>query len=146
MNKKDILTILGGLIILALIILAVYLIPDDVLEEVNIITNAGEYSAGDVLKIRVENNLKESVCFSSCYPYTIEKKNGEWTPYHYESCLENNLNQSCIGSREIKAFELVVPFIETGFHRLSISACVGCSANQIFREGKKFYSNDFLIK
>jgi len=146
MNKKDILITLAGLIVLALIILAVFLIPPDVPEGVNITTNAEEYSTGDVLKIKIENNLKESLCFSSCYPYAIEKKNGGWNSYSYENCLENNLNESCIGSRQVKAFELIVPFIESGFHRLSIPACVGCSANESFREGQKFYSNDFLIK
>lgn len=146
MNKKDILIILAGLILLGLIILAVFLIPSDVPEEVNIITDAKEYKAGDVLKVKIENNLKENVCFSSCYPYNIEKRNGEWDSYRYEDCLDSDLNENCIGSREVKAFELVVPFIEIGFHRLGISACIGCNANEVFEEGQRLYSNDFLIK
>jgi len=146
MSKKDILIILTGLIALGLIILAVLLIPPKVPEEVNIITNAGEYGIGDVLKVKIENNLKESICFSSCYPYNIEKKNGEWNSYQYEDCLDSNLNESCIDSRQVKAFELVVPSINTGFHRLGISACIGCNANEVFKQGQKFYSNDFLIK
>ncbi len=146
MTKKDILIILAGLIVLASITLLAFLIPSNVPEEVNIITNAGEYKAGDVLKVKIENNLKESICFSSCYPYNIEKKNGEWSSYHYQDCLDRDLNESCIDSRQVKAFELVVPFIQTGFHRLGISACVGCNTNEVFKEGQKLYSNDFIIK
>lgn len=146
MNKKDILIILAGLVLLGLIILAAFLIPSDVPEEVNIITDAKEYGIGDVLKVKIENNLKESICFSSCYPYNIEKENGEWSSYHYENCLDSNLNESCIGSREVKAFELVIPSIEAGSHRLGISACIGCSTDEVFEQGQKFYSNNFLIK
>ncbi len=146
MNKKDILIILTGLIVLGLIILAAFLIPSNVSEEVNIITDAKEYRIGDVLKVKIENNLKENICFSSCYPYNIEKKNEEWDSYRYEDCLNSNLNENCIDSREIKAFEFVIPSIDTGFHRLGISACIGCNVDEIFKQGQKLYSNDFLIK
>ena len=146
MTKKDFLITLIGLILLGLIILAVFLIPPKVPEEVNIITDAKEYGIGDVLKVKIENNLKENICFSSCYPYTIEKKNGEWNSYCYEDCLDSDLNESCVGSREVKAFEFVIPSIDTGFHRLGISACIGCNVDEIFEQGQKLYSNDFLIK
>ncbi|MBU2634933.1 hypothetical protein KJ841_00455 [Patescibacteria group bacterium] len=146
MNKKDILIISAGLIALGLIILAAFLIPPGVPEEVHITTNIEEYTVGDVLKVKIENNLKENICFSSCYPYTIEKRNGGWSSYRYQDCLGSNLNENCIDSRQVKAFELVVPLIETGFHRLGISACIGCNVNEVFKEGQKLYSNDFLIK
>ncbi len=146
MNKKDILVILAGLIVLGLITLAVFLIPPKAPEEVNIITDAKEYGRGDVLKVKIENNLKENICFSSCYPYNIEKKNGEWSSYSYEDCLDSNLNENCIDSRQVKAFELIVPSIDVGFHRLGISACIGCDVDEIFEQGQKLYSNDFLIK
>jgi len=146
MNKKDILIILAGLVLLGIIILAAFLIPPNVSEEVNIITDAEEYRVGDVLKVKIENNLRENICFSSCYPYNIEKENGEWSSYHYENCLNNNLNENCIGPRKIKAFELVIPSIGAGSHRLGISACIGCSADEAFEQGQKFYSNNFLIK
>lgn len=146
MIKKDILIILAGLILLGLIILVAFLIPLDVPEEINVITDAGEYMAGDVLKVKIENNLKENICFSSCYPYNIEKKNGEWTSYRYENCPDSNLNKSCISPKQVRAFELVIPFIEKGFHRLGISACIACNVDEAFEESQKFYSNDFLIK
>jgi len=146
MIKKDILIILAGLILLSLIILVAFLIPSKVPEEVNIITDAKEYRIGDILKVKIENNLKENICFSSCYPYNIEKRNGEWNSYRYENCLDSDLNESCINPRQVKAFELVIPFIKTGFHRLGISACIECNADEVFEQGQKFYSNDFLIK
>jgi len=146
MTKKDFLIILAGLIFLGLIVLTAFLIPPDVPEEVNIITNAVEYKTGDVLKVKIENNLKENICFSSCYPYNIEKKNGEWNSYSYEDCVGSNLNESCIDSRQVKAFEFIIPFVDAGFHRLGISACIGCNIDEIFKQGQKFYSNDFLIK
>jgi len=146
MNKKDILIILAGLILLGLIVLIAFLIPPDVPEEVNIITDAREYGLGDTLKVKIENNLKENICFSSCYPYNIQKENGEWIFYHYEDCLDSNLNESCIDPREVKAFELIIPFIDEGSHRLSISACIGCNANEVFEQGQRFYSNNFIIK
>lgn len=146
MNKKDILIILVGLVLLGLIILVAFLIPPNVPEEVNVITDAREYRIGDVLKVKIENNLKENICFSSCYPYNIEKENGEWSSYQYENCSDSNLNENCISPREIRAFELVIPFIDTGSHRLGISACIGCNADEAFEQGQKFYSNDFLIR
>ena len=146
MNKRDILIILTGLILLGIIILVACLVPPDVLEEVNIITDSKEYGTGDVLKVKIENNLKENICFSSCYPYNIEKESRGWSSYDYENCLDNNLNENCVGSREVKAFELVIPSIDKGSHRLSISACIGCNADQVFQQGQKFYSNNFIIK
>jgi len=146
MTKKDILIILIGLILLGLITLAVFLVPPKVPEEVNIITDAKEYRRGDVLKVKIENNLEENICFSSCYPYNIEKKNGEWSSYDYENCLDSDLNENCISPKEVKAFELVIPLIDTGFHRLGISACIGCNVDEIFEQGQKLYSNDFIIK
>lgn len=146
MNKKDILVILAGLILLGLIILAVFLIPPEVSEEVNVITDAKEYGIGDVLKVKIENNLKENICFSSCYPYNIEKKNGEWNSYSYEDCVGSNLNENCIDSRQVKAFEFIIPSIYAGSHRLVVSACIGCNVDEMFKQGQKFYSNDFLIK
>ncbi len=145
MNKKDFLIILAGLIVLGLIVLASFLVPQ-VPEEVNIITDANEYGMGDMLKVKIENNLKKSICFSSCYPYNIEKKNGEWNGYSYGDCSNSNLNENCIDSRQVKAFEFTIPFIEAGAHRLGVSACIGCNVNQTFREDQKFYSNDFLIR
>jgi len=146
MTKKDILIMLAGLIALGLIALIALLIPTDVPEEINITTNAEKYNVGDVLKVKIENNLKENICFSSCYPYNIEKKNGEWSPYSYENCLDSNLNENCIDSKQVKAFEFVIPFIKTGSHRLGISACIGCNADEVFEQGQKFYSNEFIIK
>ena len=110
-------------------------------------TDKKEYSQGEVLKIKIKNYLSQSICFSSCEPYLMEKKEGrEWKHYNYQECSEPNLAGKCIGSEETKAFELDLNFVETGFHRILLPVCLGCAVGQEFKESRKFYSNEFLIK
>ena len=148
MQKKDILIIIGGLALLIFIVLIVFLIFPKTPKEknINVLTDKTEYMAGEVLKIKIDNNLKESICFSSCYPYYIQKKNDNWEDYYYVDCSKENITEKCVEPKQIKAFELTLPKIEEGFHRLSISACVGCRFNEKFKEDQKFYSNNFIVK
>ncbi|MBZ9577900.1 hypothetical protein KJA13_02580 [Patescibacteria group bacterium] len=143
MNKKDFLIIGAGIVILVAIILVAVLTK--VPGEVNVITEKTEYKIGDVIKVKIENNLKKNVCFSSCYPYYLEKKEEEWKSYDYMGCPNSDLVKDCIDSRQVKAFELIVPPIEEGLHRLAISVCIGCNLDEVFREDQKFYSNEFII-
>ena len=83
---------------------------------------------------------------SSCYPYYFEKKDGEWIGYDYENCPVSNLVENCINPKQAKAFEVVIPSIKTGLHRLALPACLGCNIKDKFREDNWFYSNDFVIK
>lgn len=150
MKKEDFLIIGAGLVILALIILISFILPsgskEEPLEEVKIIIDNGSYNVGDSLKIKIENNLREEICFSSCYPYYFEKKNGDWTDYNYVPCPDGNTNEYCIDSKGVKAFELVIPEVKEGTHRIALSACLGCNFNESFEEDKRFYSNPFTIK
>ena len=151
MKKEDLLVIGAGLIILVIIIIASFLLPvkpekEELLEGVKIVTNIESYNKGDRLKIKIENNLNKSICFSSCYPYYFEKKNGDWVDYDYMNCPNGDLSEDCIDSKNVKAFELVIPNIEEGIHRLALSACIGCNFEDSFREDQKFYSNTFIIK
>jgi len=150
MKKEDLLIIGAGLIILVLIILLSFLLPsqtkEEPLEEVEIITDNGSYNIGDSLRVKIENNLKEEICFSSCYPYYFEKKSEEWTDYNYVECLDDNTSEYCVDPKEVKAFELVIPSIKEGIHSIALSACVGCNSNESFEEEKRFYSNTFIIK
>jgi hypothetical protein len=151
MKKEDLLIIGSGLVILVVIIIASFLLPDkpkeeQSLEEIKIVTDTESYNKGDSLKIKIENNLNRSVCFSSCYPYYFEKKNGDWVDYDYMNCPNGDLPKDCIDSKNTKAFELTIPDIEGGVHRLALSACLGCNFEDSFKEDQKFYSNTFIIK
>ena len=72
MEKKKFLIIGAGIAVLVIIALIVLLFPQKGL--VNVITDKSEYQLGGILKIKIENNSRKTVCFSSCYPYLFEKK------------------------------------------------------------------------
>lgn len=146
MKNKELLIFIGGIVVLAVIILVVFLVSQQAqIKKVNIITDKTDYKIEDALKVKIKNDLKESICFSSCYPYYLEKKDGQWKSYRYVACEANNLVERCVEPKQVKAFELILPFIEAGFHRLAIPACVGCSVQDLFKEDKRFYSNEFII-
>jgi len=151
MKKEDFLIIGAGLIILVLIILLSFILPFQPEKElseggINVITDNGSYGTGDSLKIKIENNSEEKICFSSCYPYYFEKKNGEWIDYEYVECPDGNRAEDCINPEATKAFELVIPKVKEGIHRIALSACLSCNYNESFEEDKRFYSNTFIIK
>ena len=150
--KKDLIIIIAGIILLVIIFLLSYLLPkeskeDKAIKEVKIILNDSNYSIGDKIKLNIENNLDDSVCFSSCYPYYyIAKNNGKWKDYRYQECKKENLAYSCISSNEKKAFEIDVPQVNAGEHRIVLPACIGCVLNDLFIENNRFYSDIFKIK
>lgn len=148
MKKKDIFILAGGIVVLVLIIFITFLALYQPVqtEEVNVITDKKEYKVGDVLKVKIKNNLKRNICFSSCYPYYFEKKNEEWESYHYLNCQDSNLIEDCVDSEQVKAFELIIPSMEIGLHRLVIPSCIGCNIQEMFKEKRWFYSNEFIIK
>jgi len=117
-------------------------------EEANVITYKTEYNKGENLKIKIDNNSKEQICFSSCYPYYLERNNGGFKSYQYDNCPKDDIVETCLNPDEIKAFELILDKMEIngGLHRVAIPACVGCAINEHFRKDKWFYSNEFNIK
>lgn len=149
MRKKDILIIIGGIIVLVLVILIASInLGTKKPGSVEVTIDKGEYQTGDALRVKIENNLKGNICFSSCYPYYIQKqkKNGDWENYRYVDCPKENIAEKCVDPKQIKAFELTLPKVEEGFHRLAVSACLGCRFNEEFKEDQKFYSNNFIVK
>jgi len=149
MNKKDVILIVAGLAILTLIMTSSYFLPREGKSqdgEVIVLTDKHNYKAGEDLKVKIENNLEEPVCFSSCYPYYIGKENGEWKPYKYEECEKENITDNCVAPHGIKAFELEVPASFKGSHRLMIQACVGCGLRQPFQKERELFSNPFNIE
>ena len=145
MTKQDFLIIASGLIILIVIIAASFMFPS-VAKSVNVITENHDYLIGDNLKVKIENNLDEPLCFSSCYAYYFEKKESAWNNYRYKKCLEEDVIDNCVQPHEVKAFELEIPKVQMGMHRMALPACIGCTMEGIFSENTRFYSNEFLIK
>jgi len=108
-----------------------------------------EYQAGDSLRLKIKNNFGKQLCFSTCYPYYLERKVKIWELYPYVECNKDNIHNGCIQDGKEKAFELTLPKkgeIEAGLHRLAIPVCITCSPDQIFYEDLIFHSNEFLIK
>lgn len=153
MDKKEPLKIIIEIVILVLIIIILgigfsFWKIGRHQKSVSVATNQKEYVIGDTLKIKIKNNLEKNICFSSCYPYYFEKKNTEteWMGYNYPNCPNDNLNETCIGSKQIKAFEFILPALEKGVHRIAIPICVGCKMQEAFRDDQWFYSNEFITK
>ena len=150
MEKKKFLIMVGVIIVLIIItLIALSKSPKEQLVKVNIITEKAEYEIGDIMKINVENKLDKSICFSSCYPYYLEKKNEKWETYRYTNCSNSDLVKSCVEPGEVNGRELNIPLTEivkAGFHRLAIPVCVGCNIQDEFREDQRFYSNEFNVK
>jgi hypothetical protein len=115
---------------------------------IEVTTDQQQYNNGGSLKLRIRNLLAANVCFSSCYPYYLERKesknnSADWDAYSYQSCLYNDQIKECIDPGNTKAFEISLPKIKQGVHRLSLPACKGCAEGQTFQENERFYSNEF---
>lgn len=113
---------------------------------VSIQTDKSEYQGGDILKVKIKNNFRKSISFSSCYPYYLERKNENWESYNYGDCQKDNENWYYIDPQKERAFEINLSNVSGGLHRLVIPICIGCKDKEPFREDKRFYSNEFLVK
>jgi len=152
MNKKDVLSIVGGVVVLVLIIIILGIgfgiwKVGQYQKGVSVLTDKTGYANGDSLKVKIENRLGEKICFSSCYPYYFEKKISEsmWKSYSYSDCEAINLVENCINPKEVKAFELVLPTLEKTSHRLAIPVCIECNPQEPFRQEQWFYSDEFTV-
>jgi hypothetical protein len=110
-------------------------------------TDKGEYKKGESIIVEIENKTNKQICFSSCYPYYLEKKDGNWKSYLYDNCPKLNLTNNCIKVGGKKFFQIEdLSYTQEGIHRLAIPLCVGCNLVENFKESKRVYSNEFLIK
>lgn len=113
---------------------------------IGISTDKNHYQADASLKVKLSNSSLKKLCFSSCYPYFLERKAEEWLSYPYQNCDHEDRIEKCAGGLKIKAFETTLPEVETGVYRLAIPVCEGCSAGEEFRETNRLYSNEFVIE
>jgi len=111
-----------------------------------ITTEKAEYLAGDNLRLKIKNDSGKELCFSTCYPYFLERKEENWERYNYVECKQTNIHNGCIKSEKEKAFELTLPEVEAGLHRLVVPVCSEYKPEEGFKEETEFYSNEFLIK
>lgn len=116
--------------------------------KVMVATDRNDYRTGDSLEVSFKNELDKQVCFSACYPYYVEKKDGVgiWTPYSYDGCQESDAASGCIAAKSGKKFVLTLDEIKPGLNRLKIPVCIGCSDGQAFKSDSVIYSNNFEIK
>lgn len=105
-----------------------------------------KYDNGGTLKMNIENYFLRKVCFSSCYPYFLEKKDGAWKSYLYQNCNKPDLIEKCIEPGKTKAFEIPLPVVKKGLHRIAVPLCENCKIGESFKETKRFYSAEFEIK
>jgi hypothetical protein len=147
MEKRKIYLIeIGAIIVLIVVITLLFSFFQ---KEVKIVTEKKEYIRGESLKVKIENRLRENnICYSSCYPYYLERKNEEkWESYFYSKCKDSDLVKDCLAPGQVKAFELILPsLLNEEIHRLVLPACIGCVVQGAFREDKRFYSNEFIVK
>lgn len=151
-NKKNLIIItIIVIIVLAIIVLAVINIlsarTSPIAQELKITTDKKEYGPEDDLKVNINNDLDKNVCFSSCYPYYIERKESDvWKSYSYSDCQVDNLVKECVDSAKVKAFTIILPSLTQGTHRLAIPVCMECNLQEAFRGDLWFYSNEFVVK
>jgi len=144
-----------NILFIVLAVLVVILIGVGVLWElanyqkgVSINTDKKEYTSGDVLTVAIKSKLDKRACFSSCYPYYLERETsqGNWESYKYQDCGNEDSVENCVEPGQTKTFELTLPELEMDNHRLAIPICLISSANQEFKAESWFYSNKFVIK
>ncbi len=115
----------------------------------SILTERKEYQNGENLKLKITNNTGKKLCFSTCFPYYLERKDEKWKSYPYIECKRDDIHNGCIEDKKDKGFELVLPReedIEPGLHRIAVPVCVECKEGEVFKEETWFYSNEFIIK
>lgn len=105
------------------------------------------YDKGEKVRITVRNNTLKQICFSSCYPYYLQVKNGDWHSYNYSECFEEDLNVPCLSSGESRKFKFTLrKSIRSEIHRIAIPIDKEGTAGEKFEEDKKIYSEPFEVK
>lgn len=113
---------------------------------VRISIDRADYKIGDSLEVVIKNNFNRQICFSSCYPYLIERETEDhnWTAYPYSEC-GHDLVHKCIEPGAERKFRLAMDEVEPGQNRLKIPICVDCQG-RVFSAEFAYYSNNFDIK
>lgn len=116
------------------------------IQNVAIHTDKARYEESSALRLKIENNSQDILCFSHFFPYILEKKEDDrWTLYRYESLPSKDLIVKCMAAGEIKAFETIL-FGVNGLHRVAIPFCANCKIGSEFKANKIYHSNEFIIK
>jgi hypothetical protein len=116
-------------------------------QEVLVITEKPVYSSNDVLKLAIKNVLPKNVCFSSCYPYYLEIKGEKWVKYdYYEQCSHLDIIETCIKPDYAKFYEISLPDLAPGLHRLRVPVAVNEKEGEAFSADRVYYSNDFIVR
>jgi len=115
--------------------------------EVIITTDQAIYDLDESPIITIQNNLTDSICFSECYRYYLEKKNEVWESYLYGECAESDLIKRCLEPEKSMGLELIIKDIKPKFgsHRVTVPVCINCQIGEEFKESQRFYSNQFII-
>jgi hypothetical protein len=115
-------------------------------QNVAIQTDREKYQKEETLRLKIDNESKDVLCFSNFFPYFLEKKEGEkWALYKYAPLQNQDLIVKCMAAGEIKAFETVL-FGREGVHRIAIPFCANCKIGTEFNANKVYHSNEFIIK
>lgn len=146
-KKKEIIYLVVGLFIIALGVAGWFW----GWEQLKVITQKTEYTFKDgMIALNIKSYVPESVCFSSCYPYYIQRKDGSWEDYPSAECSKRNVVSECVSAFGLigRGIELDKwqSFLKSDIHRLALPACIGCKVGEPFRTDKTFYSNEFQIK
>jgi len=150
MNKKHLIIVLFVIMLFLVLLASNFLnnLPRKQQKQLSVATDLTEYSLGEFPVLTVKNDLSETVCFSECYRYYLEKGGEAWEGYLYGECKEPDLIKTCLAPEEKTNFELVIdlPEPECGPHRVALPVCLNCQTGEEFKENQRFYSNEFLIK
>lgn len=142
MNSTTKKAIIGGLAAMLLVLLW-FVAQAKVVE---IATRNTIYASSDFIEVSIRNESGRPVCFSSCYPYYLEKHSSQWEGYDYANCGQSDVAGQCIPAKDVKAFQLVTDTIETGKYRIKVPVCTGCAEGEPFRKDSVEYSNEFEVR
>lgn len=105
------------------------------------------YGTGEEVELKIKNYFfTKELCFSTCRPYLLEKKEEVWYGYHYQTCMFPDKIEKCIKPGETKVFHLSLPDVLPDTYRLAVPVCNDCYLAQIFQETLRFYSKQFEIQ
>ncbi len=116
--------------------------------------NKSEYKIGDNLKVMFANLSSKNMCFSSFYPYLMQKAQVDglkhkynWKTYSYPKTNQKDIVKDCFKPQETKTFLIKLDNVyQEGTYRLSIPICFGCKKGDLFRDDQNFHSEKFKIE